>query len=385
MDVDNLPDTWDERDDPLEPMGLLDRVFRFSGQDGGQDALPADWEHPRLKSPLSPAQRKKRSRDNNTDSSQDERPESAQLSDLDDETEDERQEPQHEPGLRGGQFLSSAQRRANAVTLERLKKLQADQQLQAAVDLQFNGKMVKANPTAARPRQSLKTTNRTETLAPDLPKKVRKRKEAGKHIPPELQPGAIAQLKPESCIVLIFSVDRDPLTGRVVVRVCHTGYARFSAHEPDELASVQRRYLKRFWTSGLVHRPHASTVQSWTWWYVIKQERYEPVEEQKQDSYPRETVVGGTILRTLLNDAQDTLTHAVQYCEESSAMLTAAYRMNITDHKYNLFLPRERHSVLLYSIFGMFAVNDPGPDEYAYKYQVLCLYDRKSSPSSYNK
>jgi hypothetical protein len=190
---------------------------------------------------------------------------------------------------------------------------------------------------SSKPRKSNKSSDSVRILPEGFSlkkSKKSKQRDTGKHAPPSLVPGSLVQLKPCSSLVLVVSVDSE----QDIIIVVDVGTCNITAHRAVAFCCVTKRYFERFVSSGLMQCPpenkHPST---WTWSYVVN--------ERDQ-------------------------TH-VAYCDQSRDILTRAFGSRET---HSVYLPIERHSVMLLCIFNFFAVNDPGLDEKYFKYRVVLSY-----------
>ena len=166
-------------------------------------------------------------------------------------------------------------------------------------------------------------------------KKVNKRK-SQKHVPPKFLPGTILQMKPTSPVHLV--VTADFLAEQVVTYCC--GTSRFYLLPFNNCCVVCPRYAKRFVATTLSLWPDARLDNEvWTWHYF-----------------------------TDLNLAP------IPYSDESNVILCRAFGKQPA-----VFLEREKHSVLLFEIFGLCAISVPLPDQPLRCFPLLL--DRRSNAS----
>lgn len=284
----------------------------------------------------------------------DREPLSSDFSDLSDAEPDKREDNRQDK--REDKAALALLQRNNA-TLERLKALHG-QQRESAIEQNINkqlavarAKMAAAKPAPAvlpaRPKKAKKVKQarqeapQTRILPADFGAKRTKKakvRDTGKHAPPRLVPGSIVQLKPCSSLVLVVGLGEHPDTNEDMVYFIDVGTGKINARYPEEFCCVTPRYFERFASSGRLHLPPPEKhYKTWVWSYITNE-------------------VNGT---------------ATRYCAESTALLTEALR---TQQSYGVYLETEQHSVILISIFGLFAVNNAQGSEKYFKYTVVLSY-----------
>lgn len=183
-------------------------------------------------------------------------------------------------------------------------------------------------------------------------KKARAQK-PGKNTPPLLELGRVVCFLPVSTGQLVVRVGQNS-RGMNLVWTVDLGDGHPEAEAPNKFCSIPYRHLLKFATTGLSsHPPPQSNPASWVWTYV---------HDQRLPPKP--------------------------FSPQSMQLLTAAYleqrkRCSARDPNekrhdpdprvfaWSVFLPHERMSVNLLSVFGLFAVPEPALNEPLLKFPVF--------------
>jgi hypothetical protein len=182
--------------------------------------------------------------------------------------------------------------------------------------------------------------------------KTRKKGQPGKNTPPLLELGRVVCFLPASTGQLVVRVGQS--RGMNLIWTVDLGDFHPEAETANKFCSIPYRHLLKFATTGLSsHPPPSSDPDTWVWTYV-----------------------------------DDQRLPAKRFCDASMRLLTATYleqrrRCTARDPEqeredpdprqfaWSVFLPHERMSVNLLSVFGLFAVREPALNEKLLKFDVF--------------
>lgn len=253
----------------------------------------------------------------------------------------------HAQSLELQQKVDAQLARASKHTSKQSKQVRADNKKRKAANASLKKEKKLKNKDPRHHKTKKKPESPPQALLPGFSfnplkkSKKSKKRSTGKHKPPILTPGSIVQVKPSSSISLVVGVQRDGRDGPDEEETCwvvDVGSCKLAAFKREDFCCVPDRYFERFSTSGRIHLPpFGVSPQSWIWSFISDE----------------------------VNQVK------TRYSVESSAILSHAYA---SQQIFSVYLPFERHSVMLISIFGLFAVTNAGPDEPYFKYRVILSY-----------